>query len=395
MLAVIYRIFVLLLSVLALRKGAPAVAVEQVVSQPYVFLFPVYKEQKIIEETFQYYEQFLAHSTEISLLFVSSGKETEEPSTHTLIVKYIQKSLYATRIQIITSADRTGTKATQLNVGLAYLKNHYSQGIPRIVCFDCDARISWQDFLAADQYVQAHADCSLFSFMPKAIINTKSFIVKALMLHHLERMLAFELSSVHLSKNFWQYPMGATMIVLPELWQKINQFPEPIDDIPLSYILSWQHIAFTTLPFYTLVQAPPNRKNAFRQMIPIFKGVFSYFSTARNSNKTELIHLYDSAIALHLRVFHLLCGVFLYVFFLLEFVSIAAVVLCFNSYYWSLLILFCFQSVVDLWCYKQLTFVNVLLHLSGYFLRLVQFFYFLWRGVLFQQQLNTYKTERS
>ncbi|MBI4835807.1 MAG: glycosyltransferase [Candidatus Abawacabacteria bacterium] len=379
--AYLYRLAVLGISLyVALHKVKKIPHCRSARRNSYVFVFPVYNEQIIIRETISYYEQFLAHYANISLLFVATDKETQRPTTAEIIGHYCQGSKYAERMKIIHSHNLKGTKATQLNVALDYIRAQSHGSLPILVCFDCDARIALEDWPKALAYIQNHEKALLFSFLPKPQ-SSRSFLVQSLMLHHQERMLVFEYAAALSDTIFWHYPMGATMLVKPQLWQKIDQFPEPIDDIPLRYQLYLNGLHYSSLPFFTLVQAPPNMTNAFQQIIPIFKGVFSYFALAKKSQ-------------LRLTLAHICYGLGWYGIYLAEFYSILILPIALARNSWSLPVIFLIQVIINLVLAQQLSLLNAFKHILGYGLRLAQFLFFLIKVLLFPINLEKYKTER-
>lgn len=376
-----YRYAVLGLSLLgltvSLRKPSCQVS-NQSLKNEYCFVFPVYKEQKVIADTFHYYESFLQKSEKVSLLFVTTTKEQGKGTTKDLLNELINQSQYKARITAIESVVLTGTKATQLNVALTHLRSKETS-MPYLVCFDCDARISWEDFKQAEE--QLDESYYLYSFLPKpGLANTRRG-VKALMLHHGERMLVWEYVPAHVKFSFWHYPMGATLVVHPGLWQKVECFPEPIDDIPLQYVLHWQKLKFRSLPYYSHVQAPPNLSNAFRQMIPIFTGVFSYFSLAKRISRT-------------LNLKEKLTGLGWYGLLISEFLAIAISPYILITRPVAFVFMYLLPALIQLIWLRTLRPINVILYFCGMYLRLAQFIYFVVRGLLFPANLAAFKTER-
>lgn len=339
-------------------------------TEPYIFLFPVYKEQAIIEATLKHYEQFLQPSNNIRLVFVTTAKETGPERTYDLIARYQAKSGYSSRMALMECPITDGTKASQINYGLTHIREQHNTK-HRIVCFDCDARISWQDFLAAEEWITNHPGAMIYSFVPRSTLPSLSFVTQSLIIHHHERLLAFEYAKAG------NYPMGATMIVMPELWQLVSRIPEPIDDLPLAYLLRFYQKRCQSMPLFTNVQAPPDIKNIFRQIVPIFTGVFSYFSTAKRyqislSGKQKLQ------------------GVLLYIFFLLE---PLAIVLALQGNL-SIMALILLQVALDLSWIGKWSLRLFIAHLWGYIIRLGQFGYFFYRVLTGNIKLSQFKTER-
>lgn len=373
---IFYRLYVLLISCLSLLYPKQKVIVSNSdLSQHYLFLFPVYKEQKIIKDTLQYYEQFLAQSQQIQLLFITTAKETGSDTTLKLIQDYLKNSQYQERIAVITCPVLNGTKATQINYGLDFIAEKKQKSY--VCMFDCDARISFPDFVQAEQYIKDNSGAVIYSFLPKAEPAKQSnFLVLSAGLHHAERMLAFEYAASQLPWKY-SYPMGATMIVHPQLWKLIDHIPEPIDDIPLDYLLQFKKLKAKTMPFYTLVQPPPDTRNVFRQMIPIFKGVFSYFTTAQ-------------CYGIKLSILGWGKGLLLYTFYLLEPLGVFLALL---GYWWVGSLIF-LQIIVNLYWAKKLTLKACIAHSCGYIIRLLQFLYFGINMLKGEIRLSQFKTER-
>lgn len=373
--ALSYRIYILIMSLVGIFSHQKIVVEGHALNQDYIFIFPVYKEQKIITETLRYYEQFLDQSDKVQLLFVTTTKETIEPTTLTLIKNYLKDTKYKKRIKVLACPITNGTKATQLNYALDHIgkRKHESH----IVMFDCDARISFQDFLRAEICMKENSLPVIYSFLPKSVCTDhQNFLVMAAGFHHAERMLAFEYVSSQLVWKY-SYPMGATMIIHPRLWQHIEHIPEPIDDIPLDYLLQFKGLKAKPLPFNALVQLPPDMRNVFRQMIPIFKGVFSYFSTAKR---------YEIKLTITQRA----QGVLVYLFYLLEPLGILLALLG-NRYLLGLLLV---QACLNLYWIKQVSLKSFIAHCFGYLVRLLQFFYFAIYLLKGDAKLSEFKTER-
>ncbi len=374
-----YRVYLLgvsLMTILA-RKKKIALSSASVEPQNYVFVFPVYKEQVIIEDTLRYYEQFVAELGTVQLLFVTTAKEKGDLRTYDLIKNYLVKSNYQGKITLIECAELQGTKATQINYGLAYLRQRYAV-LPNLVLFDCDARISLSDFSDAQTWIDHNPGAVVYSFVPKSILHpTTPLLVQSTVLHHTERMLAFEYAAAKLDRKF-TYPMGATMIVLPQLWDKITGIPEPIDDIPLDYLLSFHGLRAKALPYFSQVQAPPDARNMFRQMIPIFSGVFSYYATAKRY---------------HIALTGWQCckGILLYGVYLLE--PLAILLACLGNV--SLCVLIVIQIILNLYWSKRLSIKHFALHSFGYVIRLLQFLYFALYLLKREKKLDQFKTERT
>lgn len=374
--AVGYRLYVLVMSCLSLFFSKQRVIVySSHLAQQYIFLFPVYKEQKIIKDTLQHYEQFLAQSQQIRLIFITTAKETGPDTTLELIHDHLKNSQYQEKITVLTCPILNGTKATQINYGLDFINKQREKSY--ICVFDCDARISFQDLRQAEQYIKNHSGAVIYSFLPKVEpCQQSNFFVQSAGLHHTERMLAFEYASSQLPWKY-SYPMGATMLVLPRLWAHIKHIPEPIDDIPLDYLLQFKKLKAKTMPFYTLVQAPPDSRNVFCQMIPIFTGVFSYFATAKRYK-------------IKLSITDKVKGVLLYVFYLLEPLSIFLALL--GS--WYVVGLVFLQIVINLFWTKNLSIKTFIANLIGYIIRLLQFLYFSVKLLKGEIRLAQYKTDR-
>lgn len=171
--------------------------------------------------------------------------------------------------------------------------------------------------------------------------------------------------------------MGATMLLMPTIWQKIDRLPEPIDDISLQYILRSYGLKMRSLPYFTDVQPPPDTKNLFKQIVPIFKGVFSFGSTAKYYG-VKLSWLDKTA------------SWFRYSYYLLEHLGI---LLALTGQWW-LLICFAIQVLIDCFWSGNFTVKNVLAHAFGYLIRLAQFGYFLIRIIFQPPKLHQFKTDR-
>ncbi|OGC81957.1 MAG: hypothetical protein A2V81_03730 [Candidatus Abawacabacteria bacterium RBG_16_42_10] len=376
-----YRLLILVLSCFSLvdyrkRRGFH---IPTKLQHHYVFLFPVFREHHIIEKTFLYYERFLRWFPQVEIIFVGTQKENNVPSTSDMLLKLIAKSLYKKRINCILCPSLDGTKATQVNFALDFIRSKYKE-TPYTVSFDCDARMRWQDFLLADQYISKHPEHAVYSFVPKMNGDQSSGPwIRALMFHHGERVLAFEYpSKFSLGLN---YPMGATTVYSPKLWKFIKHIPEPNDDLSLKYVLDHHKRSYVSLPFFTYVEGPPNLKNLYRQMIPIFSGVFSFFRTLQSFNIPFTIK-------------NIFIGCCLYVFYVLEYVSIIFFINALVSGHMLVLGLFAFQVMLDLIFYRKLSLSNFLLHCVGYLIRLSQFAYFLFYKLFGSTDLCQFKTER-
>jgi len=383
----LYRVFIVSITLSNWRwrrRTASPLSPSKAVLHGYVFLFPVFREQKIIRDTLQYYESFLAYSENIQLLFITTIKERgDSNNTAEYIEAYRQGSGFRERIHVVESHQMTGTKATQLNVGLHWVRTKYQQQqFPYVVCFDCDARIAIDDFIQVDRNFLNKGNACIYSFVPVSKIAAYSKSVAALMLHHLERVFVWEYIPSLIASASWNYPMGATMVIAPQLWDKLPAFPEPIDDIPLQYLLRWKGVAYRSLPFFTQVQSPPNLGNAFRQIIPILHGVFCYFSLAQR---------YHVSLTLKQSV----AGICWYIVFILEFIAIAiSPYLLWRS--WPMfIILFIIPAIIHLVWRQCFSFLNLALYLLGFYLRLLQFCYFLVKIIFSPPQLHQFKTDRT
>lgn len=382
LLSVFYRISVVVLSangVLRLRTarsraGAPGTGG---LGNRYLFLFPVYKEQKIIVDTCRHYEEFQKRFG-IRLFFIGDGGETESPTTIGMVEDYFHGNDGVESLVL----EGGGMKARKVNHCLSKIEE---SKIPYdyIFIFDCDSRIDIGEFERVDSFLSARR-LDIASYIPVPVFGKAgSLLSLAGALNHLERIMAFELGSSLLPSSM-VYPMGAAMCLSRNAIEKIGRIPEPIDDIPLGYLGTKFRLRKENLPFFVQSLPTVSAASFIRQHIPIFTGVYSLASQLGSYGFTLSI---GDRLSINVS----------YAYFLLEFISLVLLPVAFFADRLAFSVLAATYLAVigvSLGAFKMLTLRNAVLYAAGYYLRLAAFLNFLTRSLLVSVDLRKIKTER-
>lgn len=379
----IYRVYIFITTVagyvnLKFLKKANIDSDHQLKNQ-YILIFPAYNEQQITNETCKYFEKWLQNDSTLEMILVGDINEKNFPTTVDIAKEYFLHSNYKYQFKTLVCDRKKGSKASKINFAINHLKKTNAK-LPHLVIFDFDARPKWKDFVKADMLI-SQSNGQIYSFVPiVSTYNNLGIILKAYVINHLERILGNELGN-NILPTYLRYPMGATMVLDPTLWNKVEQIPEPIDDLPLGYLLAKKDAKCITLPFFTSVQAPPNIISLYRQYIPIYTGVFSRLSTLKQFNIPINIKDY---------VIEILCNIFT----IFEFIAIAYSIVLLYYFNFIGVTALLIQVFINLIFFDQLSFRNLILGFIGYFIRLSLFLNFLITKSFTQVDLSKYKTPR-
>ncbi|MGZ5455126.1 MAG: hypothetical protein ACXWN1_00470 [Thermoanaerobaculia bacterium] len=340
----------------------------------------MYREQAIIADTLAHYGPFLRQVSSLQLWFVLDAREAGPDTTRDVLLRALTEQGYGSsdRITVLASDAVRGSKAAKVNLAIERLRATQPD-LPMLVVFDCDARVEFSEVRIALACASVSA-ADVVSLVPVPEPGDGSVVVRSAMAHHAERAVSFELGSGCLPR-YMRYPTGALMILRPSLLRRIPHLPEPIDDLPLSYLIARLRGDVVTLPAFVRVLPPPDAYNLFRQHIPIFTGVFSVFATLRKFHVTPRLSDYAR------------CTV-LYAFYAAEFVSIAAAfVWLAGGTYWPLLLVIA-QLAFALFVVERLSAAALLLGTLGYLVRLCLFLWFVLNRAFVRPDLSRIKTAR-
>lgn len=267
----------------------------------YIFL-PAFKEQKLVEETLNYYSKINTENCKI-IVITSEQEEYEnkrygkkDKTTKECVDEYLKKTNVKSIIHFHGNYIK-GTKSTQLNFALQKIKNVLDPKEYRLCyigVYDFDSRPNLDIVEDLGKIIDVNASPEVVQQVP---INTKNYneLLKnnnySMMVHcyqTLMRSVGIELALLllHLKRIYISmYCMGAGMYIRLDTLLENNMFPEPIDDLALGYRLFLKGKRFGLLPDFNSVESPSCIREVINQDVGIFKGVFlGLFELKQKSN---------------------------------------------------------------------------------------------------------------
>ena len=250
-------------------------------------LLPVYNEQNIIQETYDYYRDFKDIIPHQKISFVQSAKE-------------LSSNLSRTTFQTIENKDYTffqhvqcpiqGSKATQLN----YFITEHTNNKEWLLILDVDSRISKSDLLKISNLIPSLSQNTLYQ-LPSSYItnyNTLPLFQKIIGAMHTSFGFYQEIypnlnnTPAHLYK--YQSLIGHGLIINKQLLSSIGGFPDPIEDSRLAFKAIAKNIPIKYLNIFDTATTPKSILDYINQTSGWFYGQLFIFENISLKNKPTL-----------------------------------------------------------------------------------------------------------
>ena len=255
-------------------------------------LLPCYKEQKIVNDTINWFKQF-KYKGKIKFIMITTEKEESKKSFDLTTKDLIQKKLNKLKDKRFVNIHYPyieGNKSSQMNYALDILKENINDNA-YISVFDFDSRPSLDTFDNLNKVYYLKNEPDVINQVPLNIqnfeeISKKNILMIIYTLQHLVRSIAIEKLKLLLCSlrrfKIPQYCMGACMHIKYSTLKDNNFFPIFVDDLTLGYRLSIKGSRFAYLPSLNLNLIYNDIKNYINSSTLIFKGISTYLSEIKN-----------------------------------------------------------------------------------------------------------------
>lgn len=264
-------------------------------------LLPALKEQKIVEETIEWFKK-IKYKGNIKYVIITSEKEDEyyrknnlkEITTGKLVDKKLKK-IKDNRFIHLHYPKTDGNKSSQMNYAVdEIMKKIKNSENTYISVFDFDSKPDINTFNELNKVAEYKNNPDVIGQVPMCFKNYVSFsnqTTKALVLLYAFQQTIratavekFKLLICSLTNlNIPQYCMGACMHIKLKTLIENDKFPIFVDDLTLGYRLSIKNCKFAYLPSYNYTLIPNKIFDYVNSAVLIFKGVTTYLSEIKRA----------------------------------------------------------------------------------------------------------------
>jgi len=240
----------------------------------------------------------------VSVVVITSEAEEAANACTTTTAELVDRWVLQhspTNVERLHDPQKAGSKATKLNYAVSViLDRHRELKSSQIIfgIFDFDSRPMLGTIGELANFATREELPRLVQQVPfplKAINQLPDFSIgKVLGITHLERALALEgqryrnvdyAHSKGKAPSFLRGCMGASLFIRADVLYRVGEFPAESDDITLGYRLDLLGIRRRFLTTPNFVEPPPSAFVGFRQLLRIYKGVFTAVFEAKHFNK--------------------------------------------------------------------------------------------------------------
>ena len=257
-------------------------------------LLPALREQSLVNSTLDHFESLMNGQRQVSTIVITSDSEqlVEGSGTTTadLVDNWLSKHPFA-NVQRLHDPRTGGSKATKLNFAVGVLVDrHYGQDPSSLMIgiYDFDSRpmpgtLQELAALSSPKGFPPLAQQVPYPIMAIDRLPPRS-AGRVLGIGHLERALALEgeryrqVDKEHQRGRippFLRGCMGAGLFIRADILIRAGGFPPASDDITLGYRLDLLGVRRQDLVTPNLVEPPPTAVLALRQMLRIYRGVYT------------------------------------------------------------------------------------------------------------------------
>lgn len=269
-------------------------------------LLPALKEQKIVDETIEWFKN-IKYEGNIKYIIITSEKEEKfykdnnikEVTTNQLVEKRLKK-LADNRFVHYHFPETDGNKSSQLNYALDKIINeNIDIENTYISVFDFDSKPDINTFRILNKVAKYKNNPDVIGQVPMCFKNYVDFshesnkiLVLLYAFQQTIRATAIEKMKLLVSSltnlNIPQYCMGACMHIKLKTLIENDKFPIFVDDLTLGYRLSIRNCKFAYLPSSNYVLIPNKIFDYVNSSVLIFKGVTTYLSEIKRAKKRNL-----------------------------------------------------------------------------------------------------------
>ncbi len=269
-------------------------------------LLPALKEQKIVNETIEWFKG-ITYKGNIKYIIITSEKEEkyykdnniDEVTTSKLVDEKLEK-IKDKRFIHYHYPETNGNKSSQLNYAIDQiimskvdLENTY------ISVFDFDSKPDVDTFNVLCKVAEHKNNPDVIGQVPmcfknyvKFSNNSSKILVLLYAFQQTIRATAIEKFKLLISSftnfNIPQYCMGACMHIKLKTLIENDKFPIFVDDLTLGYRLSIRNCKFAYLPSSNYVLIPNKIFDYVNSSVLIFKGITTYLSEIKRARKRNL-----------------------------------------------------------------------------------------------------------
>lgn len=264
-------------------------------------LLPALKEQKIIEETIEWFNG-IKYKGNINYVIITSEKEDDyyrknninEIPTGKLVDKKLSK-IKDNRFIHLHYPKTDGNKSSQMNYAVdEIMKNIKNLENTYISVFDFDSKPDINTFNELNKVAEYKNNPDVIGQVPMCFKNyvlfSKQTTKVLVLLYAFQQTIRataiekFKLLICSLTNlNIPQYCMGACMHIKLKTLIENDKFPIFVDDLTLGYRLSIKNCKFAYLPSYNYTLIPNKIFDYVNSAVLIFKGVTTYISEIKRA----------------------------------------------------------------------------------------------------------------
>lgn len=264
-------------------------------------LLPALKEQKIVNETIDWFKN-IKYNGNIKYVIITSEKEEDYykknniniETTSDLVEKKLKK-IRDKRFIHLHYPKIDGNKSSQMNYAVdEILKNVNDMDNTYISVFDFDSKPDVETFNMLSKVAKYRNNPDVIGQVPMCFKNyvdfskhTNKILVLLYAFQQTIRASAIEKFRLELSSltnlRLSQYCMGACMHIKLKTLVDNEKFPIFVDDLTLGYRLSIRNCSFAYLPSYNYTLIPNKIFDYVNSSVLIFKGVTTYLSEIKRA----------------------------------------------------------------------------------------------------------------
>mgnify|MGYP004471294319 FL=1 len=269
-------------------------------------LLPALKEQKIVDETINWFRS-IEYKGNIRYVVITSEKEEKfykdnninEITTNQLVEKKLVE-IKDKRFIHYHYPETNGNKSSQLNYAVEQIiKNKVDMNNTYVSVFDFDSKPDVNTFNSLSKVAEYKNNPDVIGQVPmcfknyvKFSKNPRKILVLLYAFQQTIRATAIEKLKLILSSftnlNIPQYCMGACMHIKLKTLVDNDMFPIFVDDLTLGYRLSIKNCKFAYLPSSNYVLIPNKIFDYVNSSVLIFKGVTTYLTEIKRAKKRNL-----------------------------------------------------------------------------------------------------------
>jgi len=276
----LYRLIILLIIILRSKKVYKKAKLNDNIK--YFIVLPVYKEEKAIVRTIEFYNHLIWNSENIYLIVVWTSKERDISwinKTLELAKQYIQKNI------IIIEADTKWFMAHQVNYAVNYIKNTLKTDINSSYfhLINIDTRIKKEDIFEIFIKINEWEDILLQSTLFVENFNKINNFQKAISIYQSRWTLVEEqyriLFNRHISKYKLYHIVWHWLIIKLKKYFQYKMLPEDTinEDLHFWFYLSLENEKVYSLTQYEFWDTPTTFYAWFKQTISWFFWLIEYY----------------------------------------------------------------------------------------------------------------------